>query len=127
MKNSRGFTLVSTLITIAIIAILAGVFMYGSSVFQKGGPKSSREDGLGTTIPGAAKLTAEDTVCRSNLDQVRQSVLVAQSAGEDQHPASINDLKLPKESLICPIGHEAYQYDPSTGQVHCPHPGHEKY
>jgi len=27
----------------------------------------------------------------------------------------------------CPIGKEPYEYDPATGKVHCPHPGHEKY
>ena len=27
----------------------------------------------------------------------------------------------------CPVGGEAYTYNPQTGEVHCPHPGHERY
>jgi hypothetical protein len=125
--NKRGNTLVGMLVTMAIIAILAGVFMYGSGVFQAGGPKSPRKDGKGVTIPGLVRAKAQDTVCMSNLSTVRQSIMVVQSSGEDTHPSSLADLHLPAESLKCPIGHEAYTYDPSTGEVHCPHPGHEKY
>ena len=27
----------------------------------------------------------------------------------------------------CPVGEEPYDYDPTTGQIHCVHPGHERY
>jgi pilin/secretion family protein with methylation motif len=124
--NKRGFTLVSTMVTLVIIAMLSVVFMYGSGAFQKGGPKSSRPDGLGTTIPGAAEDAAKDTVCRSNLQQVRMSLEIAQG-GTEEHASSLSDLHLPAEVLKCAVGHEAYIYDPNTGTVHCPHLGHEKY
>jgi type II secretory pathway pseudopilin PulG len=126
MKN-QAFTMVSTLVTIVLICMLSVAFFYGGGMFQKGGPKSSRADGLGRTIPGAAEEAARDTVCRSNLTQVRESIMVTQTNGEDTHPESLAELHLPAEVLKCPIGHEAYIYDPATGQVHCPHPGHEKY
>ncbi|WP_144241209.1 hypothetical protein [Fimbriimonas ginsengisoli] len=115
------------MITLAIIAVLAGVFFFGSGVFQAGGPKSPRKDGKGVTIPGLAEARARDTVCQSNLSQVRQSIMVAQSSGGDELPKSLDELHLPAEVTHCSIGHEAYTYDPATGQVHCPHPGHEKY
>jgi len=122
--NRRGNTLVGLLVTMVIMAMLAMVFMYGSGTF--GQHVSARKDGKGTTIPGAAEAAARDTVCRSNLNQVRQGLMVAQG-GEDTHPESLDVLKFPADSLHCPIGHEAYLYDPTTGTVTCPHPGHEKY
>jgi len=128
MKNrkQRGLSLVSTLVTMALIMMLSVVFMYGSGIFQKGGPKSTRADGLGKTVPGAAEMAAYDTNCKSDLVQVRESIMIAQG-GEEKFPATLEELHLPAEVLKCPIGHEPYVYDPTTGTVHCPHPGHEKY
>jgi len=105
--------------------MLSVVFMYGSGIFQKGGPKSSRADGKGITVPGAAEAAARDTVCQSNLQQIRMSMM-ANAGGDDTHPASLADLHLPAEVLKCSFG-DMYVYDPGTGTVHCPHPGHEKY
>ena len=123
--NQRGNTLVGLLVTMVIMAMLAMVFMYGSGTF--GEHKSARKDGKGTTIPGAAEMAAQDTVCRSNLNQVRQGLMIQQGGDDTSHPDSLAVLNFPKEVLHCPIGHEAYVYDPTTGTVHCPHPGHEKY
>lgn len=125
--NKRGFSLVSMLVTMALIAMLSVVFMYGSGVFQKGGPKSPRADGKGVTVPGLAEAAARDTVCRSNLEQIRSAIMVFQSSNDEHFPNSLDDIKFPAEVLEDPIGHEKYVYDPATGQVHCPHPGHEKY
>lgn len=122
--NQRGNTLVGLLVVMALIAMLSVVFMYGSGTL--GQHQSARKDGKGTTIPGMAEMSAQDTVCRSNLSQVRQGLMVAQG-GEETHPASLQELKFPAEVLRCPIGHEPYVYDPTTGTVTCPHPGHEKY
>jgi len=123
--NQRGNSLVGMLVTMAIMAMLAVVFMYGSGTL--GSHQSARKDGKGTTIPGAAQMAAEDTVCRSNLSQVRQGLMIQQGADDSTHPESLDVLHFPSESLHCPIGHEAYIYDPTTGTVHCPHPGHDKY
>lgn len=122
--NRRGNTLIGMMAVLVIIAILGSVFMYGSGAFSKDHP-SPRKDGKGTTIPGLAEAKARDTVCQHNLTQVRESIQIAETGGDDQHPGSLQDLHLPSEILKCPIGHEAYVYDPTTGQVHCPHPGHE--
>jgi len=123
--NQRGNTLVGLLVTMVIMAMLAVVFMYGSGTF--GQHVSARKDGKGTTIPGMAQASAEDTVCRSNLNQVRQGLMIQQGADDNTHPESLDVLHFPSEVLHCPIGHEAYAYDPTTGTVSCPHPGHEKY
>ena len=122
----RGQTLVGLLIVIAIMAILAVAVMRPWAV--GGTAKPARADGKGTTVPGLVKLKAEDTVCRSNLEQVRLAIQVATSSGEDTFPASLGELRgLPKDFLVCPLGKEPYAYDPATGTVRCVHPGHEKY
>ena len=121
----RGQTLVASLIVIAIIGILAVALMKGSGMFS-GEAKSPRKDGKGTTTMGLAQYKARDEVCRSNLGQVRMSININTSTDEE-HPATLQDLKLPAEFMRCPIGKEPYVYDPATGQVDCPHPGHEKY
>ena len=123
--RQRGQTLVATLIVIAIMGILAVALLKPWAV--GGTAKPARADGKGNTVPGLVKLKAEDEVCRSNLGQVRLGIQVAQSSGEDAAPQSISDLKLPREFSYCPLGKEPYAYDPSTGTVHCVHPGHEKY
>ena len=123
--RQKGQTLVATLIVIAIMGILAVAMLRPWAV--GGTAKPARADGKGNSIPGLARLKAEDEVCRSNLGQVRL-MIQTQMGGEDTPPASLTELRgLPKEFLSCPIGKEPYQYDPATGTVRCVHPGHEKY
>ena len=122
----RGQTLVGLLIVIAIMAVLAVAVMRPWAV--GGTAKPARADGKGTTVPGLAKLKAEDTVCRSNLEQVRAFIQIARTNADDQPPATLAEIPgLPKDFLSCPLGHEPYAYDPATGTVRCVHPGHEKY
>lgn len=116
----RAQTLVATLIVIAIIAILAVTMIGGSG-------KSTRKDGLGTTVPGKVKAAARDDVCRSNLNQVRAAIQIERANADDAPPASLNDIRLSEEYRQCAIGKEPYEYNPETGDVKCPHPGHEKY
>lgn len=122
MNRNRGNILAGMLLTVAIIAILVVVMMYGG--FRP--TTSARKDKLGKTSLGLAKLGAKDDICRSNLKQIRMSIQI-NSSTEDQPPASLDDLKLPAEMLKCPVGDEKYEYDPATGTVKCPHPGHEEY
>ena len=122
----RGQTLVGLLIVIAIMAVLAVAVMRPWAV--GGTAKPARADGKGTTVPGLVKLKAEDTVCQSNLGQVRSFIVIARTNADDQPPATLAEIQgLPKELLSCPLGHEPYAYDPATGTVRCVHPGHEKY
>ena len=123
----RGQTLAATLIVLVIMAILAVVLFRGSGAFSGEKPKSSRPDGHGTTVLGAAEYAARDDVCRSNLGQVRAALVIATQSNEDTPPTDLKETKLPAEFYSCPIGKEPYAYDPATGVVHCVHPGHEKY
>ncbi len=119
----RGQTLVATLIVLVIIAMLAVVMMNGSL----GPGQSSRKDGLGTTIPGKVKLAAKDDVCRSNLSQTRLGIQIARTNADDAPPATLDETRIGKDFMACPIGKEPYQYDAQTGEVKCVHLGHEKY
>jgi hypothetical protein len=121
-----GQTLVASLIVIVIILILAVVLFKGSSAFG-GKPIPQRKDKLGTTVLGQVRYDAKDEVCRSNLSQVREAIQVVETTNDDHPPETIQETKLGADFYSCPIGHEPYQYDPNTGQVHCVHPGHESY
>jgi hypothetical protein len=125
--NTRGNSLVGLLVTLAIICILMVVVMKGSNMFGMGGSQASpRADGRGTTVPGLVKANAQDEVCRSNLTQLRQSLQIT-STTEDRFPASLEDTHLGATFYKCPMGGEPYDYNPATGEVHCRHPGHEKF
>jgi hypothetical protein len=120
-----GNTLAASLITVAIILVLVVLMIKGPGMFglQAGSP---RPDHKGTTVLGQVRYAAEDTVCQSDLAQLRQSIQIYQQTN-DKYPDTLQDTKLGAEFYQCPLGHEPYQYDPQTGQVRCVHPGHERY
>jgi hypothetical protein len=71
---------------------------------------------------------AHDVECMNNVHQVHLAIMAAQAGDTDgKNPASLQELKLPAEMLTCPVGKVPYVYDPATGEVHCPYPGHEKF
>ena len=122
MKRVKsGFSLIEMLVVIVIIgALSAMLFTFYLGKGGKGAP------------PGMAHSPierAKDTVCKSNLEQVRLAIQSAKTMAEDEqkNPQSLQELKLPAELLICAEGKEPFSYDPATGEVHCVHPGHEKY
>ena len=115
------------MLALVIVCILMVVMMQGMGGIGLAGPTVDRKDGMGKTIPGAARASAQDDVCRSNLSQIREAMAAAKMSSPDGNVSSLDDLSLPQSVLECPIGHERYQYDASTGQVHCPHPGHENF
>ncbi len=88
---------------------------------------NQRADKVGNTVVGQSMARAKDGVCMQNLSQIRQAIMVSRSNGEEGFPASLQELKLPAEMLVDPIGKEPYSYDPETGVVKCEHPGHKKY
>jgi hypothetical protein len=125
MNKRAGTSLISVIASVAIIAVLAVVLLMGSGALR-GEPASNRADGLGKTIPGAAKAAAQDTECRSNLGQVRQAIQLRLTLDEDP-PQSLEETRLGSNFYRCPLGKEPYEYNPQTAQVKCPHPGHEKF
>jgi hypothetical protein len=125
MKHRRGASYVGLIATIAIIAIMAVLFTVGPNIFKQ--PKASRPDGKGTTIVGASMYKAKDNACVSNLNQIRLSITANADPTDESKPQSLEELKLGTSIIKCPVGGEAYVYDPQTGTVTCPHPGHDKY
>ncbi len=122
----RGNTLVGMLVVVAIIAIMAAIFLGGGQGSSLGVGESKRADGKGRTVLGASMEAARDDVCRSNLGQIRSSIQIATTT-DDEKPASLAELRGMSSVSSCPTGKEPYTYDPATGTVKCPHPGHGKY
>jgi prepilin-type N-terminal cleavage/methylation domain-containing protein len=114
----RAFSLIEILIVMVVIMVIAAYLL----PHYLGGKTM---DGKKVRAP---ITMARDTVCQSNIQQVRQSLEINKTTdAEGGYPSDLASLKLPAECLKCEVGGEAYVYDPQTGKVHCPHPGHESY
>jgi len=125
MNRIRGNSMVGLLVAVVIIMLLMVGTFYGSGMF-KGEPTSQRADGKGKTVYGAAMYSAKDSVCRNNLSQIRASLRIS-AIGDETLPTFLEDTKLGSQFYQCAVGGERYNYNSSTGEVSCPHPGHEKY
>jgi hypothetical protein len=122
-RSLRGNTLAATLVVAVIILAATVVLMTG-----KGGAEPKmKADGRGKTVLGNAKATAEDSVCVSNLSQVRQLIQVAQATDEEFRPSTVAEIPGATSVGKCPVGKETYNLDPTNLNVSCPHLGHEKY
>jgi len=125
MKKDSGRSLVGILVGCAVAIGAAVFFIFGSSLTGDKAPE--RADGQGKTVVGKSLLAGKDSKCRSNLDQVRGSIALNTDPIEDTKPATIEETRLGAQFYVCPVGNEKYVYDSTTGQVSCPHPGHEKF
>jgi hypothetical protein len=115
------------MIAMAVVA-LAVVFFVTGGFGMMGGKKEEREDGLGKTVVGRARYAAEDSACRTQLGQVRQLVEMATDPVDETPPAALSVVSgLPSGYDRCPIDKQNYEYDAATGDVTCPHEGHEDY
>ncbi len=118
--------MIGILVAVAIVIVLAIVFTVGSGALA-GKSEPARPDGKGTTVVGKALYRAKDEVCRSDLQELRLSIETKTDPVDNTHPQSLKDTGLGADFYKCPVGGEPYEYDPTTGKVHCVHPGHEKY
>jgi type II secretory pathway pseudopilin PulG len=123
MKTQRGQTLAASLIVIAIIAIAAVVVITGTG----GAKPKPKADGRGKTVLGNARASAQDGVCKSNLSQARQLLQVAKSTDEETVFTSVAQIPGATGVAKCYVGKEDYVLNPQTGEISCPHLGHEKY
>jgi hypothetical protein len=114
------------LVTIVLIGILVSIMLTGN--FGLGGAGAARPDNVGETIIGRSAARAKDEVCRNNISQLRMAIRI-QHDTDETYPQNLSDISgFPASMLKCPIQpHESYQYDSASGQVTCPHPGHERY
>lgn len=108
---------------------VAAVLVVAFGGFGKLGASESpgRPDKLGKTVYGKALLRAKDTDCQVQLVQLRQQVEAMRDPVEETVPADLRQVNSSEKATHCPIGGEAYLYDPSDGSVRCPHPGHEAF
>ncbi len=122
-RRTSGFTLVEILLVTLVLLLLGGglvYFYFGKTV----GSGKAGGDIIHTPIN-----RANDVVCQTNLISVRQAIEAERASDPDsKFPQSLDELKeLTPDLRKCPVGGEPYQYDPTTGQVHCVHPGHENF
>ena len=114
-----GFSLAELLVVTLLLVLIGG----GLAYFYLGGkdPKTGQQKKTPISV-------AKDSVCQSNIGQVRQAIEVAKTGDPDETlPQSLTELKLPSELLSCAVGKEPYQYDATSGTVRCVHPGHENF
>ncbi|MBM3495517.1 MAG: prepilin-type N-terminal cleavage/methylation domain-containing protein [Armatimonadetes bacterium] len=113
-----AFNLIELLV---VIVILGAIAIYVWPRYFGGGSNGAQR----YTGPVSR---ARDTVCQSNLGQLRASLqALSASDPEGKPPATLTELAMPREMTSCATGGEPYRYDPATGRVQCPHPGHEGY
>ena len=141
-RVSRGFAALIEIIIVAAL-ILGGVMLYmnmnkGITQTQKdldavsSGklPTTASGSPLAVTNPtslaGQAIRRASSEGCESNLRQIR---MLIQSYQTDHScfPASLTELPDSIKIRSCPVSKADYDYNPTTGEIHCTCPGHEKY
>ena len=120
--DERGMVgLIALLVVVAIGVILMYVLL---------GPMSKKSGGGYETNPGRAMDKGREVECESNLRQIRGAIEIYRTE-HDSYPPTTADISLgvsnPAELMKCPVGAEPYAYDPATGRIQCPHPGHESF
>lgn len=120
-----GKSLVGVLVAVAVVVVAAVFFAVGPKL--AGETPVERKDGKGETVVGKSLLAGKDTQCESNLGQLRSGIQIATDPVDDIKPQTLQETNLGSQFYSCPVGGESYVYDPQTGKVNCPHPGHESY
>ena len=124
LTRRTGFVLIEILIVILLIALLASGYL---ALRGKSGPQEGTEPrfpGEAQTLPGRAVQKGHGVECMTNLRQLRQMIQV-QTIDSGTYPQALD----PSWGVVlqCPVSGYAYVYNPATGQVSCPTPGHERY
>jgi prepilin-type N-terminal cleavage/methylation domain-containing protein len=114
----QGWSLIELLIVVVVLAALGAWLLPG----YLGSGKQS----VGRTTIQAPIERAHGVECMENLRSVRAAITMAQQT-EERFPASLNDLKLGRSILSCPVSKQPYVYNSSTGQVGCAYPPHRSY
>lgn len=117
--------LVGVLAAVAIVGVLVVVWLFYGTGSGQGSEASAGVPPPASRV-GEVRRAAESVECRNNLSQIR-AALQMRTTTEEIYPASLQELGLPASMLVCPISGQPYQYDPRTGQVRCPTPGHGNY
>ncbi len=117
---SKGFALVELLVVMVVLVGLAALYF---GMRGKGEKVEPQFEGEAQTTLGKAVQKGESVECQNNLRQLR--LMIQMDAMEGSNPAQLD----PKWGipLRCPVSGYLYKYDPQTGRVWCPTPGHEHY
>jgi len=118
--SGQGFVLVEILVVLVLLMLGAALFFGLRGSEPK--PEPAFEGEAQTTL-GKAMQAGESVECRNNLKQLRQMIQMESMDG-GLPPKLSQKWDVP---LKCPVSGYAYKYDPRTGKVSCPTPGHEKY
>lgn len=108
----RGFTLVGTLITIAIIAVLA-IFVVR---YVSGGGGTDKSGRKVPTPTQRARVTAGNEY----ISQIQQAITMYKMDHDEQLPPSLSDLKpygVTDQMILDPNTKAPLAYDPATGAV----------
>ena len=120
-------TIVGLLVTVAIIMIVAW-WIYlrpsggGASLTPGETPGKPRFEGEAQTVLGQTLQKGEGTADRENLRQLRMQLQMEKQTNGEWPPALDRKWGLP---LASSVSHMPFKYDPATGQVWDPTPGHE--
>lgn len=114
MTQNRGFTLIGTLVTLAIMAMLA-VFVV-RYVTGGGGAGDGRSGGKALTPTARAKVTVRNEY----IGQIKQAIAMYKMDHEDGFPRGLADLHVygvTDAMVIDPNTKRPLFYDPQTGEV----------
>jgi hypothetical protein len=131
-RSERGsWSLIGMLAALVIMMVLTLILLGGPQALT-GGKKGGSGGGMLGNIEGAGgavavRNEARETVCANNLQQIRTALQMA-GTNEEGYPQTLQELAQanPGLQIVCPVGGEPYNYDPTTGKVSCVHPGHER-
>ncbi len=105
-----GFTAISLVISLIIIAVLAFFAIY----YYRGQASSGPRDLI------SPMERARSVECLAQIRKIETEVQV-HYVREGVYPADLLDLNaLADSDLYCPVTNSQYLYDPETGQVRCP-------
>ena len=114
-------SMVGLLIAIVIIMVAVWWIWLRPSGNQDNKP---RFQGEAQTPLGKALQKGQSTECIEYLRQLRMAIQMEKDSNE-QYPAAL-DRKW-GVPLTCPVSNLPFKYDPQTGRVWDPTPGHEKF
>lgn len=137
VRAKHGYALLIELLVVAVLIVGLTVWYTGSQtsalkqshlldetgVVQNDGTSATAD--APKTIYGQSIQAAKGDVCRNNLSQLRQ--MVKMDSADGILPSSLGAVSGAAGISFCPVSKTPYTYNPTTGEVHCITPGHEKF
>jgi len=123
VNSRRGLVLIEILVVLIILGLLVAAY-FGLRGRPTRKPQQAQFPGQAQTLPGRAIQKGQSVECMNNLRQLRAAVEMYQVENGTYPPQLDPAWGIP---LKCPVSGYPYRYDPQTGRVQCPTPGHERY